>query len=76
MNDITSAEFGVIAMSIVSQIVLLLIFVIIIRWALSIQAFMKTAVTQIGLLVLLAKKSGATKEEIDEVLDKMYPKKS
>ena len=75
MNEFTFSDLGVITMSIVSQVVLLLIFVIVIRWALSIQAFMKTAVTQIGLLVLLAKKSGATKEEIDEVLDKMYPRK-
>jgi hypothetical protein len=70
MND-----FFLVAAGILAQLVVLIVLVVIVRWALSVDAFMKTTMTQIGLLVLLAKKSGASKEEIDEVLDKVYPKK-
>jgi hypothetical protein len=49
--------------------------VIITRWAFGINQMLNAFKAQIGLLILLAKKNGASTEEVDEVLDKVYPKK-
>jgi hypothetical protein len=49
-----------------------IISIVVTRWVLSVDHFINTAKAQIGLLILLAKKNGATKEEIDEVLDKSF----
>ena len=60
------------------QILLWLLFVtagiIVIRWVLSIDQFIKLSKTQIGLLMMIAKKQGADQEEIDELLTKIFGK--
>lgn len=53
----------------------LTITILVARWAFGIDSMLKAAKTQIGLLILIAKKNGATKEEVDDVLDKVYRKK-
>jgi len=45
------------------------------RFVFGIDQQLKAQKAQIGLLILMAKKLGASVEEVDQVLDKVYPKK-
>lgn len=49
--------------------------IIVIRWVLSIDQFIKLYKTQIGLLMMIAKKQGTDQEEIDELLTKIFGKR-
>ena len=50
-------------------------FLLIARWGLGIDSMLKNNKAQIGLMILMAKKQGATTEEIDAVVDKVYGKR-
>lgn len=52
----------------------LLVLIVFTRWLFGISEILKTNKATILLLILIAKKHGATSEEIDQVLDKVYPK--
>ncbi len=59
---------------IIIGILALIVGVLVTRWIFGIGQMLKMGKTQIGLLILLAKKNGATADEVDEVLNKVYPK--
>lgn len=59
---------------IIAYLVGTLITILFTRWVFGINQILKAHKASIGLLIILAKKSGATSQEIDEILDKVYPK--
>lgn len=58
----------------ISTIIIVLIAIVVTRFIFSIDSFIQIGKTCIGLLIIIAKKNGATTEEIDEVLDRVWGK--
>ena len=48
---------------------------VVVRWVFSVEQMIKLSKTQIGLLMMIAKKQGTDQEEIDELLTKIFGKK-
>lgn len=59
----------------IANILIFLCGIVIARWIFGIDQGLKLKKLQVGLLILIAKKSGATESEIEETIAKVYPKK-